>query len=171
MKVIGKLLLFSWLLATGHFLNAQTINPQYKKLLENMYRKTVPLIPVAEAAKWQATAPELVFLDTREKEEYVVSHIKNALWVGYKDFDLKRLGNISRQTPIVVYCSVGYRSEKVGEKLIKAGYTNIHNLYGSLFEWFNQGHPVYNNHGDRTAAVHTYSRRWGKWLQQGKKVY
>lgn len=152
-------------------LQAQTKDPAYRLLLEGMYRKSVPLMPVSQAARLQATNKQVVFLDTREKKEYQVSHIRDAVWVGYQDFDLKRLSGISRQTPLVVYCSVGYRSEKIGEKLLKAGFTDVHNLYGSLFEWVNQGYPVYDAKGQPTTRVHAYSKTWGIWLNKGTKVY
>jgi len=34
-----------------------------------------------------STTDTITFLDTREKEEYDVSHLKNAIWIGYKKFD------------------------------------------------------------------------------------
>ena len=166
-----KILVLLLCLFLGKAVHAQVNNPAYKLLLEGMYSKTVPLITVPEAAKVQARDKAVVFLDTRESEEYAVSHLKNAVWVGYNDFNLKRLAGIPKPTPLIVYCSVGYRSEKVGEKLLKAGYTNVHNLYGSIFEWVNQGYPVYKNKDQPTTAVHAYNRTWGIWLQQGKKVY
>ncbi|GEO04005.1 hypothetical protein AAE02nite_16690 [Adhaeribacter aerolatus] len=61
MQALFRLLTFNWLLHGVHFLNAQTVNPKYKKLLEKLYQKIVPLITVTEAAKWQATEPELIF--------------------------------------------------------------------------------------------------------------
>ena len=152
-------------------LQAQTTDPAYGQLLEKMYRKTVPLLTVGQAARLQARDKQVLFLDTREKAEYQVSHIKDAVWVGYRDFSLQRLAGIPRQTPVVVYCSVGYRSEKIGEKLLQAGFTNVHNLYGSIFEWVNQGYPVYDAKGRPTTRVHAYSRSWGIWLSRGTKVY
>jgi rhodanese-related sulfurtransferase len=152
-------------------LQAQTKDPAYSQLLEKMYSRTVPLITVAQAAALQAGNKQVLFLDTREQEEYRVSHIRDAVWVGYKDFNLQRVTSIPRQTPIIVYCSVGYRSEKIGEKLLQAGFTNVHNLYGSIFEWVNQGHPVYQAGNQSTTRVHAYSRLWGRWLRRGTKVY
>ena len=171
MNKLFRFLAFAGALLLLPPVQAQTLNQEYKQMLEGMYRKTVPFITVAEAAKWSKSESDLVFLDTREQNEFAVSHIKGAKWVGYKDFKLSRLQNISHQTPIILYCSVGYRSEKVGEQLLKAGYTNVHNLYGSLFEWVNQGQLIYNNLNQPTTEVHTYSKSWGKWLQKGKKVY
>jgi 3-mercaptopyruvate sulfurtransferase SseA len=70
-----------------------------------------------------------------------------------------------------VYCSVGYRSEKVSEQLRQAGYQTVYNLYGGIFEWKNQGHPVVNAEGEPTERVHAYNRSWGVWLKKGDKVY
>lgn len=160
----------AWLLA-GCLLSvpasAQVSNRAYQTLLNKLYKKSVPLLTVAEARQ----RPDLILLDTREKKEFEVSHLPKARWVGYDDFDLKRVADLPKTTPILVYCSVGARSEKVGEKLLAAGYTNVHNLNGSLFEWVNLGHPVVDNAGKSTARVHAYSRMWGIWLRRGVKVY
>lgn len=160
-------MLMSLVLTTGAAGLAQTGSPTYGAMLEKLYKKTVPLVTVAELKKM----PNVVLLDTRSKAEYEVSHLPNAHWVGYDDFDVKRVREIPKQANVVVYCSVGYRSERVGEKLLAAGYQHVHNLYGSLFEWVNDGNPVVDKQGKATQRVHAYSRLWGVWLQQGEKVY
>lgn len=152
---------------TGAVVLAQTTSRTYGAMLETMYKKTVPLVTVGELKKM----PDVVLLDTRARSEYDVSHLPNAQWVGYDDFDLKRVRNIPKQANVVLYCSVGYRSERVGEKLLAAGYTHVHNLYGSLFEWVNEGNPVVDKQGKPTERVHAYSRLWGIWLKRGNKVY
>ncbi len=139
----------------------------YRTMLDALYQKTVPLVSVS-ALK---AMPNVILLDTRSRAEYEVSHLPNARWVGYDDFDLKRVQGVSKQAPVVLYCSVGYRSEKVGEKLLAAGYQHVHNLDGSLFEWVNQGNPVVDPRGRPTQRVHAYSRLWGVWLKRGEKVY
>ena len=50
----------------------------------------------------------------------------------------------SKSDTIVLYCSIGYRSEKIGEKLVEMGYGHVFNLYGGIFEWVNRDLPVYN---------------------------
>jgi 3-mercaptopyruvate sulfurtransferase SseA len=70
-----------------------------------------------------------------------------------------------------VYCSVGYRSERVGEKLQKLGYQNVYNIYGGIFEWKNEGMQVVNRQNQPTDSVHTYNKNWSKWLLKGVKVY
>ena len=99
-----------------------------------------------------------------------MSHIQDAIWVGYDDFDLSRVGEVEKNQKIVVYCSVGYRSEKVSEKLIEAGYEDVANLYGGIFEWRNQDQEVVDEQG-QTNKVHAYDKVWGVWVTKGEKVY
>lgn len=114
---------------------------------------------------------KVYFLDTREKKEFEISHIKNARHVGYDNFDLSSLSDIPKDAEIIVYCSVGARSQTIGEKLKKAGYTNVKNLYGGMFHWANRSYPMVNSNGERTTKVHGYSRDWGKWVTKGTVVY
>jgi rhodanese-related sulfurtransferase len=159
--------LLSLLLTAGTGVRAQTTSGAYTAMLETMYKKSVPLVTVTELKKMS----NVVLLDTRAKAEYDVSHLPNAHWVGYDDFDLVRVRGIPKQANVVLYCSVGYRSERIGEKLLATGYQHVHNLYGSLFEWVNEGNPVVDSRGKPTSRVHAYSRLWGVWLQKGDKVY
>lgn len=115
----------------------------------------------------------VLYLDTREKEEYEVSHLKNAHWVGYNDFnEVSVLQKIpSKSQPIIVYCSIGVRSENIGEKLKALGYSKVLNLYGGIFEWKNRGGEVYNSKNLVTDSVHAFNKHWGKLLHKGIKVY
>ncbi|GAA4407724.1 hypothetical protein GCM10023187_28710 [Nibrella viscosa] len=162
-----KMLLRIGLLGLSMSVNAQTTSSAYKAMLETLYKKSVPFITVEELKQRQ----NVVVLDTRERNEYEVSHLPGARWIGYNDFDLRRLRDIPKSATIVTYCSVGVRSERVGEKLLAAGYTNVQNLYGSLFEWVNQGNPVVDIQERPTQRVHAYSKLWGIWLNKGQKVY
>jgi rhodanese-related sulfurtransferase len=145
----------------------RTISKPFGVMVDALIKESVPIITCNELKQ----IPNAVLLDAREKKEFAVSHLPKAQWIGYDDFELSRVANVPRNAPIVVYCSVGYRSEKVGEKLKSAGFTNVRNLYGSLFEWVNQGNPVVDSTGKPTRRVHAYSRTWGIWLKQGEKVY
>jgi len=159
--VVGLLLVW----ATAGY--GQVESRSYRLMLKTLLAHSVPEVGVPFAA---ANFSELVFLDAREPREYAVSHIDGALPVGYDQFDLKKIGDLDRNSRIVVYCSVGYRSEKIAEKLLAAGFKNVSNLYGGIFEWVNQGHPVYAENG-KTRQVHAFDRAWGVWLRKGEKVY
>ena len=112
-------------------------------------------------------------LDSREKQEFETSHLKGAIFVGYDFFNMDSIEEQlqNRNAEIVVYCSLGIRSEDIAEKLKKAGYQNVKNLYGGIFEWKNNNLPVYNAAEKETDSVHTFSKAWSKWLIKGIKVY
>ena len=70
-----------------------------------------------------------------------------------------------------MYCSLGVRSEDIAEKLKEAGYTNVLNLYGGIFEWKNNNNKVFDAYEKETEDVHTCTQEWSKWLIKGTKVY
>jgi rhodanese-related sulfurtransferase len=111
-----------------------------------------------------------IILDSREKEEYNVSHLKNAIWVGYNNFDIKKI-KLDKNSEIVIYCSIGVRSEDIGEQLINNGYTNVKNLYGGIFKWVENDFPVYDITNHKTKKVHVYNKKWGELFKKGEKIY
>jgi len=154
--------MFSFLPAAG-----QVQSSAYNLTLKTLLSHSVPEVTVPQVR----TMNDVLLLDAREWTEYQVSHLKNAMFVGYDQFDMDRLKLINKNQKIVVYCSVGYRSEKIADKLKQAGYTNVSNLYGGIFEWVNQGNTVVDAHGGVTENIHAYSKTWGVWLNKGVKVY
>jgi len=139
------------------------------ELLDKYNKQSIPYISVEELVEQKT---EAILLDAREPIEFNVSHLKNAVCVGYDDFKLKNINHHlpDKNSKIVVYCSLGVRSEDIAEKLKKAGYTNVFNLYGGIFEWKNNDFPVYSE-GQVTQNIHAFSKAWSKWLLKGKKVY
>ena len=124
-----------------------------------------------EVATFKEIQEKVTLLDTREKKEYEISHIPGAIWVGYNNFKLKRVKEIAKDAKIVTYCSVGYRSERIGEKLQKAGFTDVSNLKGSIFKWVNEGNRLEDKDGQTTDKVHGFDKNWGKWVKGDRAVY
>ena len=141
----------------------------YQKMLEEYYND-FPTISCTDASKKVGNA-KVIFLDTREKKEFDISHIKGAKCVGYDNFSMSSMNLIPKNTEVIVYCSIGARSQNIGEKLKKAGYTNVKNLYGGFFQWNNSGLPKVNSSGKTTSRIHGYSKNWGKWLTKGTIIY
>ena len=147
---------------------AQVGEAAFHEMLQDLYRHTVPQVKVGELP---ADGSEFLFLDTREPAEFSVSHIPGARCVGYDDFDPASVADLPRDKALVVYCSVGYRSERIGEKLQKMGFTNVKNLYGGIFDWMRQEQPVVDADKKPTLNIHTYNRDWSKWAFRGNKVW
>ncbi|MCZ4318855.1 rhodanese-like domain-containing protein [Aequorivita viscosa] len=142
------------------------------QLLQAYNSYSIPYISVQELRMFQLN-DTVIILDAREPDEFAVSHIKTALNVGYNDFhsEEKQLQKLNKNIPIVVYCSVGIRSEKIGEKLKKIGFTNVKNLYGGIFEWKYKGYPVIDPAGKNTENIHVFSKHWSSYLNAGNPVY
>jgi rhodanese-related sulfurtransferase len=98
-----------------------------------------------------------VVIDTRTKNEYAESHIKDARSVPYHEksakkadfdatqdrFDLTKLPG-DKNAPIVFYCNAGecWKSFKASKLAIGAGFKNVHWFRGGLPEWRAKGLPV-----------------------------
>ncbi len=113
-----------------------------------------------------------LLLDAREPEEYAVSHLPGARNLGYNDANYAELEGVDHDRPVVVYCTIGYRSERMAEELRSRGFSKVYNLYGSIYAWALAGHPVVNAEGP-TDRIHTYNRKWGTYFPDSllTKVY
>jgi len=112
-------------------------------------------------AQWLAREPESLplLLDVREPEEFAVSHLRGARRVPPNLADVTTL-HIEPGATVVVYCSVGLRSAALFARLRAGGARNVYNLLGGIFEWANQGRPLYRG-ATRAYRVHPYDRLWG----------
>ncbi|NNE27768.1 MAG: rhodanese-like domain-containing protein [Saprospiraceae bacterium] len=165
---IYQLILILALSANVAFAQSQTVeksfceDPDFTEKVDSYLDYTIPVISVEALSQ---TYRKKLLLDARELEEYEVSHLPNALHIGYKSPNWEMLKSIPKDTQIVIYCSIGYRSEKLGTKLKDMGYLNITNLYGSIFEWANQDRPLVDKEGQKTNKVHGYNKKWSKWIK------
>jgi len=138
-------------------------------LLQKLNKQNIPYITVDSLVKNK----DAILLDAREENEFLVSRLENAMYIGYDQFNLRKTKKTltNKDRKIVVYCSLGVRSEHIAYKLKKAGYTNVYNLYGGIFEWKNKGNPIYNNQEQKTDSIHVFSKEWGQYSKKGIPVY
>ena len=127
----------------------------------------VPQMSTQELAAMRAddTAPDIVLLDARSAAEFKVSHLPGAVLASNTRMALEALEARGPPRTVVVYCSVGYRSSRLAEKLRARGIENVYNLEGSLFQWANDGRPLYRG-GERVYEAHPYDEEWGRLLDR-----
>ncbi len=114
-----------------------------------------------------------VLFDVRERAEYDVSHLANAIQV---DPEISAAtfsalyGETLKDKTVVFYCSVGRRSsllaEKVHEDLSAQGANQILNLEHGIFGWHNEIRQLEDRSDEITDFVHPYSWRWGRLLER-----
>ena len=140
--------------------------------LKKHNKNEVPYISVSELRMHQANN-NVIILDSRELNEYQVSHIEGSTLVGYDKFSMDSISELveNKDNLIVVYCTLGIRSEVVADKLLKAGYSNVKNLYGGICEWSNKDFKVIDSTQATTKNIHTFSKEWSKWLLNGNPIY
>lgn len=136
-----------------------------KAFLRNKFPEVQQLSTV-ELATWLAQhekTPPLL-LDVRTAAEFAVSHLCQARLAPQDPQQLQQWQNITVTTPIVAYCSVGYRSASFVQQLQALGYQSVFNLEGSIFQWANEGRRLCQ--GEETVSqVHPYNHFWGLLLK------
>lgn len=127
-----------------------------------------PAVSTDTLAALLGTSQAPLLLDVREADEYAVSHLPGARHVppgAPADTLAALLAGVPRGRPVVVYCSVGYRSARVTQRLLEAGFSDVRNLEGSIFRWANEGRTVVR--GDSAVgAVHPFDAAWGRLLRR-----
>ncbi|GAB4241905.1 MAG: rhodanese-like domain-containing protein [Candidatus Methylacidiphilales bacterium] len=134
------------------------------RYIEHLNRQ-FPDVARITPAELAALVPLPVLLDVRSEKEFAVSHLPAAILVSGDPVREVKQMELPANTPIVVYCSVGYRSSVAAQKLSKAGFTNVRNLEGSIFAWAHENRPMVNASGP-TSGVHPFNVIWGRYLDR-----
>ena len=92
------------------------------EVLKKHHQSDIPYISATEL-RMQQSKNDVIILDSRELQEYKVSHIESAISVGFDVFSMENIFKFvkNKETPIVIYCTLGIRSEMIAAKLKKAG--------------------------------------------------
>lgn len=127
--------------------------------IETMYSEYVkefPEVPELTVSEFNKLRKDnkITIVDVRTTEEQAVSIIPGAI---SQDLFEQNIDSYKNQ-PIVVYCTIGYRSGKYAQNLYKQG-LNIFNLKGSLLAWSHIGGELVNNSG-KTKDVHVFGNKW-----------
>lgn len=139
-----------------------------KRLISRKF-PSVAWLTTKELAQWlhDPTLPQPILLDARSQPEYEVSHLQHAQRIDPYHPQLETFS--TQNTPIVVYCSVGYRSARIAQQLQLEGCDRVYNLEGSIFKWVNEGRSVFKNDSP-TQQVHPYNASWGRLLKSENRA-
>lgn len=91
-------------------------------------------ISVEELAAWRSAQKTFTLLDVREEFEFRAASLPGALHIPVRDVP-KRLSELPKDRPVVVFCHHGGRSERVTGYLQSQGFADAVNLDGGIDAW------------------------------------
>ncbi len=97
----------------------------------------------------ETNSEKVLVIDVRSSQEYSKSHVKGAKSIPYKTLkpDLAFLED-NKANKIVMVCNGGGMSTMAAIALSRAGYMDVNNLIGGMFEWISKGYPVVTENTD-----------------------
>lgn len=139
---------------------AQAQGSSLPKIIAGMYQEykeksfpEIPEITVEQALALQDSTP-ILFLDVREPREIAVSRIPGGISGREFEKDKERY----RDRPIIVYCTIGYRSGLYTKELLEQNF-DARNLIGGILAWAQAGKIFDAGKGDSLTA-HVYGKKW-----------
>jgi len=121
----------------------------------------VEAIAVAELAAYMAQHPEALLVDVRSPVEQGVSRLPGA--ISQTEFEAMYGADPQNDPqaprPVVVYCTVGYRSGLYASQLAARGWQAV-NLAGSILAWTHAQGTLVDPQGQPTDQVHVYGALW-----------
>ncbi len=80
-------------------------------------------------------------LDVRTPDEFRQAHLQGAVLVPIDQIE-RRLGEIPKNRPVLVYCAVGSRSNAVAGFLAEKGYREVYNMRDGIVGWYRNNLPI-----------------------------
>jgi reactive intermediate/imine deaminase len=105
-------------------------------------KKSIKEISARDLYKKMQSHEPFVLIDVREQYEWSEGRLPQAVHLskGILERDIERKV-VDLNTPIIVYCSGGFRGALSAQSLQKMGYTNVQSLESGSSEWMNQNYP------------------------------
>lgn len=98
-------------------------------------------IKASEAKSLLAANKKVFLLDVRTPEEFGQGRLQGAVLIPINEVE-RRIGEIPRNRPVVVYCAVGSRSGLVAGYLTQRGYGEVYNMHDGIVGWYRNGFPI-----------------------------
>ncbi|MBI1921366.1 MAG: rhodanese-like domain-containing protein [Geobacter sp.] len=80
-------------------------------------------------------------LDCRTPDEFRQARLGGAVLIPINEIE-RRLGEVPKNKPILVYCAVGSRSNLVAGFLASKGYNEVYNMTDGIVGWYRNGFSI-----------------------------
>lgn len=137
----------------------------FRKGIYSFWDSNVRRIDTEEAHQILQSQQPFV-IDARTPEEFNVSHLQGAI-----RFEENLTDGIPKDRPLLIYCTVGVRSNRVAKELSDLGFSDVYDMKDGILGWANDQLPVVDNENQPTEKIHTYSKSFAHLLKHGEAVY
>jgi len=118
---------------------------------------------VADSAKYKSLEPydfhlqylitdSAILLDVREPFEFKRKRIRDAINIPSSGNLEKAVDTLKKEFSYFLYCSSGFRSRNIAEKLYEKGFRKLYNLEGGIVAWKKDKMPVVKGRVKRQRA-------------------
>ncbi len=85
---------------------------------------------------------DCMVLDASPLKIYNISRIEGAKSVARSEMIAKVLKDVDRESPVIVYCKFGDRSNLAAKKIVEMGFKLVYELEDGLHTWKKKGYPL-----------------------------
>lgn len=94
-----------------------------------------------DAKNLLAGRKNVYLLDVRTPQERSQGFIPGSVLIPINEVE-RRLHEIPKNRPVIVYCAVGSRSRQVAQALAGAGYGEVYNMRDGIMGWYRNGYQI-----------------------------
>lgn len=80
----------------------------------------------------------IYLLDVRTPQEYSQARLSGSVLIPIGEFE-RRVNEVPKNRPVLVYCAVGSRSKPVASYLSKHGNKEVYNMTDGIVGWYRNG--------------------------------
>lgn len=84
---------------------------------------------------------DVYLLDVRSPQEYSQGKLAGSVLIPISEIE-RRLGEVPKSRPVLVYCAVGSRSRHAAALLSRKGYKEVYNMADGIVGWYRNGYPI-----------------------------
>jgi len=84
---------------------------------------------------------KVFLLDVRTPDERRQGYIVGSVLIPVDAME-KRIGEVPKNRPVLVYCAVGSRSRAVAQALARQGYAEVYNMKDGIYGWYRNGFAI-----------------------------
>lgn len=95
----------------------------------------------AEAKALLDTKRNVFLLDVRTPDEYRQARLSGSVLIPINEVE-RRIAQIPKGRPVLIYCAVGSRSGLVAGYLTQRGYGEVYNMHDGIVGWYRNGFPI-----------------------------